>query len=319
MGYHLIVVALSAAIALLLPTIARGFLAYWAMVEKSKTSLIVAEVILAAGLIVCLNYLHQAIHDRRLARMAVGAGLVAFTPNRSRNTPRHVRAFKEMPGLVRNIMVIGSTGYETFVEPESDFHRAMETCLSSHIALLNPYSEEAEVRVRAMAHDEFTLERVHIEIQKTIDFLRKLRARGRDITLKFYSDAPVVKLVILGDYLWLQHFHASVEVRTMPEFIFHHNQMDRGLYALFYQYFIKRWQSPQMPEYDFETDELVYRSKNGCEVERVPWGPAAACAGTRQSAKPGGMTAGANGAVWPSPLQGAIPADSCEDAPIQPS
>jgi len=49
----------------------------------------------------------------------------------------------------------------------------------------------------------------------------------------------------------------------MPECVFKHTRDDLGLYAMFYQYFIKRWESPEIPEYDFETDELVYRGSNG--------------------------------------------------------
>lgn len=49
----------------------------------------------------------------------------------------------------------------------------------------------------------------------------------------------------------------------MPEYVFSQNHNDYGLYTLFYQYFTKRWESPEIPEYDLETDELVYRASNG--------------------------------------------------------
>ncbi len=41
-----------------------------------------------------------------------------------------------------------------------------------------------------------------------------------------------------------------------------------GLYTLFSQYFMKRWENPDIPEYDFDTSELVYRTKNGKEIRR---------------------------------------------------
>lgn len=55
---------------------------------------------------------------------------------------------------------------------------------------------------------------------------------------------------------------------TMPEYSFMQNRNDYGLYTLFYQYFTKRWETPEIPEYDLDTDELVWRGNNGSEVRR---------------------------------------------------
>ncbi len=35
---------------------------------------------------------------------------------------------------------------------------------------------------------------------------------------------------------------------------------------------MQRWDSPEIPEYDFDTDELVYRSRNGQELRRERFG-----------------------------------------------
>jgi hypothetical protein len=77
-----------------------------------------------------------------------------------------------------------------------------------------------------------------------------------------------VKLAILGNAIWLQHYHTGLGVHSMPEYLFRQNQNDYGLYTLFYHYFTKRWESPEIPEYDLETDELVYRGSNGNERRR---------------------------------------------------
>lgn len=49
------------------------------------------------------------------------------------------------------VALIGSTGYQTFVDPDSDFHTVLQKCLWADILLLNPYSAEAGVRVRALS------------------------------------------------------------------------------------------------------------------------------------------------------------------------
>ena len=66
----------------------------------------------------------------------------------------------------------------------------------------------------------------------------------------------------------MQHYHASLDVQAMPEYVFKHNQDNHSLYTFFYQYFTERWESPEMPEYDLETDELVYQGGGSSEVKR---------------------------------------------------
>ena len=91
---------------------------------------------------------------------------------------------------------------------------------------------------------------------------------GKTVKLKLYADSPLVKMLILGDYLWLQHYHADLDIRTMPEYVLRHNRQNHGLYTLYAHYFDQRWQSIGIPEYDLDTDELVYRNRTGGEVRR---------------------------------------------------
>ena len=142
------------------------------------------------------------------------------------------------------------------------------TCMGAHILLVNPYGQEATTRIDAILHPHFTLEKFRKEVRESIALLKRLKATGKAVKLKLYSDPPLVKLTILGDYFWLKHYHTDLDVQTMPEYMFQHNRNDHGLYNLFYQYFMQRWGNPEIPEYDFDTDELVYRGHNGTEVMR---------------------------------------------------
>ena len=47
-GYHIVILCLSAGIALSLPTAARSFLTYWTRVEKEKMSIVALEIGVAA-------------------------------------------------------------------------------------------------------------------------------------------------------------------------------------------------------------------------------------------------------------------------------
>ena len=266
--YHVVVVALSAGIALLLPAGAKQFLAFWARVEHDKLSLIAVEMTVAVLLIVCLNYIHRSLRDRALATVATGAGLVSFFPRRTRGAQRRIKQLKEDQGTGRTISVIGSSGHSTFVDQVGGLSSVLDKCLGARIMLVNPYSQEASARIRAINDPEFTLEKFRDEVRQSIELLKRLKAMGKAVRLKFYSDSPLIKLVILGDYLWLQHYHTDLDVKTMPEYVLRHNRKDHGLYTLYAHYFVQRWGSAEIPEYDLDTDELVYRSKTGNEIRR---------------------------------------------------
>lgn len=266
--YHIVVVALSAGIALLLPAGAKQFLSFWSRVEHDTLSLIAVEVTVAILLIVCLNYFHRSMRDRALANVATGAGLVSFFPRRTRGAQRHIKHLKEEQGTGRTISIIGSSGHSTFVDQVGGLSSVLDKCLGARIMLVNPYSQEASGRIQAINHPEFTLDTFREEVRQSIHLLKRLKAMGKAVKLKLYSDSPLMKLVILGDYLWLQHYHADLDVQTMPEYVLRHNNKDHGLYTLYAHYFVQRWESGEIPEYDLDTDELVYRSKTGNEIRR---------------------------------------------------
>jgi len=79
---------------------------------------------------------------------------------------------------------------------------------------------------------------------------------------------PFLKMVISGDYIWIKHYHTGFDVRRMPEYVFGYNQNPGSLYVPFYQYFLKWWDDYKIPEYDLESDELIYRDIAGNEERR---------------------------------------------------
>src|SRR5256885_17165849 len=78
--YHIVVVALSAGIALSLPTVARSFLILWSLVENNMLYLVAVEMTAAIVLIVTFNYLYRSLRVRTLAKMGSVTGLTAFSP-----------------------------------------------------------------------------------------------------------------------------------------------------------------------------------------------------------------------------------------------
>lgn len=272
-SYHFIVVFLSAALALSMPfmvsTMARKLLASWAFIENEKLFLVAVEILTAVVLILFFNFVRRAWNDRRLARMAKSAGLVQATPFRGTFIyKRRIKHMKKKLGFAREIMIIGSTGYRSFVEPEGDLHEAVQTCREAKIMLLDPLKHGAIVRARSIPDPEITPEVIREQIIKSIDYLKSLRAAQKNIRLKLYPDMPLLKMAILGDYAFIRHYHTGMNVRHMPEFAFKNDQNHGGLYLPMYRYFLSRWQDPDIPEYDLDTDELVYRNHMGHELMR---------------------------------------------------
>jgi len=52
--------------------------------------------------------------------------------------------------------------------------------------------------------------------------------------------------------------------------VFSSDGLNGGLYLPFYRYFLSRWNDPDIPEYDLDTDELVLRDQAGRERHREP-------------------------------------------------
>jgi hypothetical protein len=271
--YHVGIVVLSAALALSTPTLIRlvglNSLKVWVHIENEKMYLVAMEVAIAALLILLLHDLSRGWQERRLSRMARAAGLFLVSPARSFLSARRARRLKREQGGAREVLVIGATGFRSLVDPLGDLHDVVRTCREARIMLLDPRGEGARARARSLASPEITPERFREQIRASIGFLKGLRSLQKNVRLKLYPDTPLLKLTILGDYLWLRHYHPGLDVRAMPEFVFRHCRAPGGLYALLHQYFLARWEDGRIPEYDLETDELVYRAGDG--VRREPF------------------------------------------------
>ena len=269
--YHVAVIVMSAAIALSFPDIikflTRKVLLYWTYIENQELFLIATEITIAVIMIVGINMLLRSWGIRRRSLMARTAGLSRVAPAKSFLERRRLKKLKEDQGAGRNVMMISSTGFRTFTDPAGDMHQVLKNCREAKILLLDPLKEGVTARAKSLNDPDITPERFREQIVSSIDFLKGLKGLQKNIRLKLYREVPLLKLAILGDYLCLQNYPAGLNVRTMPEYVFKHDK-NGSLFDLFYQYFVTRWFDPEIPEYDLDTDELVFRDKAGNEVRR---------------------------------------------------
>lgn len=262
--YHVVVVVLSAAIASTLPVtftfLAQQLLASWSAIQDERIFLVSTEVAVALVLVLLAGHARTTWTNRRVAGLARAAGIVHKSSESGILSRRAARRLKERHALMHDIMIIGSTGFRTLVDPRGDLHAAIASCRTARVMLLDPVGPGALERARTIGDPEITPERLRAQVELTIAFLRTLPAAHRRVRLKLYPDPPLWKLAVLGDRVWVRHYHPTRDVRLLPEYVFAHRRDAAGLYAAFYHYFVARWNDPAIPEYDLLTGERV-----GCE------------------------------------------------------
>lgn len=84
-------------------------------------------------------------------------------------------------------------------------------------------------------------------------------ARGPD-------EPPLLKLAVLGDRIWLKHYHPGLSADTLPEYVIENRQGSGELYPIFYEYFMSRWDDASVPGVDLDAEDLVLREATRREV-----------------------------------------------------
>ena len=182
---------------------------------------------------------------------------------------RRERALVRQLPAARDAFVLTLTGYDTFVAGDSLLRGVIEKAYEIRVMLVNPVGKALRERADSLP-PEITVLTLHTEIEATIGYLSGLRKFGKMVKLKFYDDEPFWKLIVLGDYVWVQHCHSGFAVKEQPEFVFalQHREPRQGLFVPFYMVFLNQWNDTRHPEYDFDANELVYRDSSGKETGR---------------------------------------------------
>jgi hypothetical protein len=272
---HGIITALAVAIAFSLPQAARYILyEWWPMVEHDANLLLATEICMASAMVLLFNFAKIVWDNRQRVAMAKLIALAyARDDRRTWLSRRRERALVKRLSAARDAYILTLTGYDTLVEDRSLLLGALQSAYEIRVMLVNPVGTGLRRRVDSLPPD-ITLLSFHKEIEASIACLAELRKAGKKITLKFYEDEPFWKVIVLGDHVWVQHCHTGFEVKHQPEYVFalqRHNPRE-GLYVPFYMHFLDQWNQPRHPEYDFDTNELVYRDEAGNECGRAALG-----------------------------------------------
>ncbi len=269
---HVAITLLAVAIAFSLPDAARYVLyVWWPKTQTDAHSLLATEVGLSVALVVLFNVLKMAWDSRRMIAAVRLASLVYATDANAGPSRKKAKRLVTKTSSPRDVFVLTLTGFDTFVEPDSLFHDVLDTAYEIRILLLDPRSAAASRHVEAISDQQVNLQSLHDEITTSIAYLTALHKAGKRVTLKFYEHEPLWKVVVVGDNVWVQHFHHGFEVKRQPEYVFalQTSAPRQGFYVPFYTYFLDHWNERRHPVYDFETGELIYREDGDNETRRV--------------------------------------------------
>src|SRR5262245_10554026 len=268
---HGAVTILAVAIAFSLPGFANYILnEWWPEVESNANLLLATEIALAAVLALVFN-LATVAWDRRQRVLTTRLASLVHARNADAGwwARRRERALVNQLTTARDAFVLTLTGYDSLVDKHGLLRPVIEKAYEIRVMLVNPDGQGLRQRAESLPR-EITVLTLHTEIESTIGALSALRKYGKKVKLKFYDEEPFWKLVVLGDYIWVQHCHSGFVVSEQPEYVFalQHTEPRHGLFVPFYMIFLNYWNDTRHPEYDFETNELVYRDAGGKETGR---------------------------------------------------
>lgn len=198
------------------------------------TFAILAALILAAHTVWVFK---KKVDDiRATSQGAVNAGLYMFWEgNESQDTREKEGLLKQDLSNLRDIKILGATGYATFGEPNSFLHESISNASGDiSIVLLDPEvtNQGAQRRARSLGVDFGDYRR---EIVRSIEVVKDLNKRGRRVYLYFYHHLPQWKLYLTEDKVLVQFYEQDRHVADCPIFGFRKFR-DRSTHN-FYDYF----------------------------------------------------------------------------------
>lgn len=273
---HVVITLLAVGIAFSLPSAASYILFYWwPMVQGDSQLLLITEISFAVVLVLLFNILKVAWNGRRGMHMNKIASLVYAREQRGWMSRLKDRDMRKKIANVRDVYIMSITGYDTFVSGNSDLQKTLDMAYEIRVLLANPYGKGVASRALSTDDPEAMFQAYCKEVETSINYLRKLAETGKKIKLKFYEEPPFWKLVVTGEYVWVQYCHIGHEVKSQPEYVFglQHDNPQRGFFEPFYKHFLDQWKEQGHPEFNFETSELIYRNEDGNEIQRTAFPP----------------------------------------------
>ena len=273
---HGVITLLAVGVAFSLPVVAKYILFYWwPRVEGNSHLLMLTEISFATVLVLLFNISKIAWDGRRSIHMNKIASLVYAREGRGWVSRWKERGMRKKIANSRDVYIMSISGYDTFSSKNSALQKTLGLAYEIRVLLADPYGKGIASRAQALDDPEAMLHAYRQETEASVTYLRKLAVAGKKVRLKFYEEPPFWKLVVTGEYVWVQYCHDGHEIKLQPEYVFglQHDNPQRGFFEPFYKHFLDQWKDPRHSEFNFDTSELVYRNEDGNEIQRMAFSP----------------------------------------------
>lgn len=229
--------------------------------------LFLTQIILALALMVSFIGLRMAWQNRRTLVAARRTGILDASGNISPwDGPRPYEILANLPPA-SEVFLWSQTGCDTFARHGTPLFSLLPEARDIRVMLVNPRS--AQLAGRPGMGWPGSLQE---EIEDSIRCLESLRRAGKRVQLKFCDSAPLWKIAVVGDRVWVSYCHRSEDDVVNAEYVFalEPNEPGQGFFVPFYTYFLEHWDNAAHDEYDFDTGEIICRDASGAELNRVP-------------------------------------------------
>lgn len=172
--------------------------------------------------ILCVIYIVQRMLHWPTRRIGIikNSSIFYFRKNRTVTDKTKNKDFLlDQCKIAKSILIIGATGFQTFARSDHEGKAMLRDALEKDITgeikiiLIHPFGQNARSRAEALG---VTLSNYQSDISNSVAFLKELKRKGKNVALKFYEQKPIWKMIILDNFLWLQHYHQNRHVEYMP-------------------------------------------------------------------------------------------------------
>ena len=215
------------------------------------------------------NYKIRNEEHEELSQLVYDVGIISFRKNRDiPDIKENIETLIEQITISNQIKILGSTGYNTFANDDSFLNNNFNDFTGEiKVMLLNPgitdpnnfndigtdcsfedfkalLTPEVPKEIQNRAFDiGTTCDKYIEEIYESIVYLKKLREAGRFIELKFHQGPLIWKLIISGQYMWLQHYMPRIHVHKCPVYGIYKTNPDTTIYNSFDMIYSRLWNS----------------------------------------------------------------------------
>lgn len=179
-------------------------------------------------------------------QLVQAVGVSAFYPHATKAEKN--KEWKACVGSItshhaRDLRIMGATGWNTFGDQKSPLHKLLSGFDGEVKVLLMLPDPKLPALARRAKETGRTPEEYVAEIWRSIERIRTLRSKGKSISLKFYTQTPIWKMLISNDFMWLQHYCKAIDVEDTPVYVFF-SDGDGGtsLFHPLYSVWLKRWE-----------------------------------------------------------------------------